>query len=134
MARETQTRVVLLRLAPVAHLEYLGAGAREVLLTYEEYDALSEYTTTVAAYGVAVAVELFEYSDYVGGLRCAADHHAATAVFAAPPAGLLARPRLWWLRRALRRPLYTLSDGDPLIITAAPAEPAAAARPVQVAQ
>jgi hypothetical protein len=136
VAREASAAVVLLHMVPVAHLEYLGAGAREELLSFAEFDALNEYTVTAAAYGVDVAVELFEYSDLTGGILSAAEQLDAAAVFAAPPGGLLARLRLWWLRRALRRPLYTLSDGDPVIITTTQTEtePAAVSRPVGVIQ
>ncbi len=133
-AREAGTDVVLLHMVPVAHLEYLGAGAREALLSFAEFDALSEYRNTVAAYGVAVDVELFEFSDFAGGVLCAADHFDATAVFAAAPAGRLGRLRLWGMRRALRRPLYTLGDSDPAITLTTPAEEAAALGQPVVAQ
>lgn len=133
-AREADAAVALLHLVPVAHLEYLGAGAREALLNPAEFDALSDYTATVAAYGVAVHVELFEFSDYTGGVLSAAEQHDAAAVFAAAPGGLLGRLRLWALRRGLRRPLYTLGDGDPAITLAAPPEAAAVARPVGIVQ
>lgn len=115
MAREAGLPVVLLRLVRVAHLEYLGSGAREALLPYDEFDALNEYLLTAEAYGVPAGVELFEYTDYNGGIASAADQRAAAAVFApAPAAGFasLARLRLWALRRTLRRPLYTLGHGD----------------------
>jgi len=134
-AREAGAAVVLLHLVPVAHLEYLGTGGREALLSFAEFDALNEYAALVAAYGVAVRVELFEYSDLIGGAFCAADQYDATAVFAAAPGGLLGRLRLWSLRRALRRPLYTLGDGDPTItITAPPEEAAAVGQPVRAVQ
>lgn len=133
-AREADAGVTLLHMVPVAHLEYLGAGAREALLSFAEFDALNEYAATVAAYGVAVGVELFEYSDYAGGVVCAAEHFDATAVFAVAPGGWLGRPRLWGLRRGLRRPLYTLGDGDPAITLITPAEEAAALGQPVVAQ
>lgn len=127
-AREAGAAVVLLHMVPVAHLEYLGAGRREALLSFDEFDALGEYAATAAAYSVAVRVELFEYSDMTGGVLSAADHFDAAAIFAAPPAGWLGRLRLWNMRRALRRPLYTLGDGDPAITLVIPPK-AAAARP-----
>lgn len=131
MAREADAAVVIFRMVRVAHLEYLGAGAREALLPYDEYDALNEYAVTAEAYGVPVSVELFEYSDYVGGVLSAAESRTAVAIFAPAPSaivGPLARFRLWWMRRSLRRPLYTLGDTDgPLVWTETPAEDSAAA-------
>ena len=128
-AREAGADVMLLHMVPVAHLEYLGAGAHEALLSFAEFDALNEYAETAAAYGVGAGVELFEYSDFAGGVCCAADHFDAAAVFAAAPGGWLGRLRLWGLRRGLRRPLYTLGDGDPTITLAAPPEEATATAP-----
>ena len=133
-AREADAAVVLLHMVPVAHLEYLGAGAREALLSVAEFDTLNEGAATVAAYGPAVTVEQFEFSDYNGGAVCAAEHYGAAAVFAAAPGGLLGRLRLWALRRGLRRPLYTLGDGDPTITLAIPPEEAAVGQPVRVIQ
>lgn len=124
-ARETGASVVILHMVRVAHLEYLGAGAREALLPYDDYNALAEYAAIVDTYGIGVGVDLFEYSDYVGGLLSAAELHAPLAVFAPAPVGPLAfltRLRLWGLRRALRRPLYTLGQGDPSITITSPAE------------
>lgn len=54
-----------------------------------------------------------EFSDYAGGIISAAEQLNAAAVFAPAPTGPLAALnglRLWWLRRALRRPLYTLNE------------------------
>lgn len=126
MAHEASAAVIILRLVRVAHLEYLGTGAREALLSYEEFDVLSENAATAESYGVPVSVELFEYSDYTGGLLSAAELRSAITVFAPPPGGFIpavARLRLWWLRRSLRVPLFTLGDGDgPLVWKQEPAE------------
>lgn len=139
-ARGTSLPVTIVRMQPVAHLEYLGAGEQEVLLSYEEFDALAEYMATVESYGVKASVETFEYSDYVGGVLGAAGLWPAAAVFAPAPTSAfapLAGFRLWALRRALWRrghcPLYTLGRGDePLVqLTAAPEPNAApAAQPI----
>lgn len=129
MARDAGLAVVMARLVPVAHLEYLGSSAREALLSYDEFDALREYIATAEAYGVPFSIEWFEYSDYIGGVTSAAEQHGAAAVFAPAPGGivgLLARWRLAWLRRTLGRPLYTLEPGDALPAWTEPAEPPAA--------
>ena len=134
MARTAGVGVVMARFVRVAHMEYLGAGAREALLWYEEYDDICEYARTAEAYGVPFSVEMFEYNDYSGGLVSAAEHYDAAVVFAPAPSAIvepLANLRLWWLRRTLGRPLYVLGRGDGPMAwteTAAPA-PNAAARP-----
>lgn len=115
MAREASLPVVIAHMVPVAHLEYLGAGTREELLSFEAYDDLSNYLLTVDAYGVPVRIELFEYSDYNGGVTSASDLYEAAVVFAPAPTGIIetvARWRLWALRRMVRRPLYVLGHGD----------------------
>lgn len=139
MARETAAPVIIARLQPVAHLEYLGAGNEETLLSFEEYDALAEYVATAESYGVKASVQTFEYSDYAGGVRGAAELWSAAVVFApapAAPVGWLARLRLWALRRALWRmarcPLYTLGPDDGPLIQPPPAEVTAPATPAQV--
>jgi hypothetical protein len=118
-SRETETAVVILKLIPVQRLEYLGAGTREELLSYEEFDALRAYSAITAAYGVPVYFQQFEYIDYTGGLLSAAEQLSAVAVFAPAPGGFVApvaRLRLWWLRRVMGRPLYTLGEGDGALI------------------
>ena len=105
LAREWRTAVALVRMEPVAHLEYLGAGLRETLLPYEELVQLQAWTDTVAAYGVPVSLRLFEFTDYLGGVLSAAEQLDATAVFAPAPSGRLpglARLRGWWPRRKTR--------------------------------
>lgn len=131
MAREAAAAITLVRMTPVAHLEYLGSGARETLLSYEEYNLLGECLATAASYGIRADVALFEYSDYAGGLRSAAEQYAPAAVFAPAPGGILpfvAGWRLWALRRTLGRPLYTLGPGDGPLVWLPPA-PADGAEP-----
>jgi len=134
LAREWRAAVVLVKMVPVTHLEYLGAGVEEALLSYEETRQLRVCATTVESYGVAVELRLFQYSDYVGGLLCAAEQLKATAVFAPTPTHWLpglARLRRWWLRRSLGAVLYTLGEGDgPLVLSSPPApHDSAAAQP-----
>lgn len=135
LAREWRAAVILVKMLPVAHLEYLGAGVGETLLSYKESCTLQECAATAESYGVPTDLRLFQYSDVVGGLLSAAEQLGATAVFAPAPTGWLpglARLRSWWLRRALGVPLYTLGAGDaPLVLAlaAAPHASAAGSRP-----
>lgn len=131
MAQEARAALTVVRMVPVAHFEYLGAGEREDLLPYDEFDALAGYVATAEAYGVAVKIELFEYTDYTGGLLSAAEQVAPLAVFAPAPGGpieLLARWRLWLLRRRIGCPFYALNPGDkPPAWTEATPDPSTAA-------
>ena len=121
LAREWRASVTLVKLLPVAHLEYLGADVGETLLSYQDSHALQTCAATVERYGVATDLRLFEYSDYVGGVLSAAEQLGAAAVFAPAPGGWLARPRAWWLRRSLGVPLYTLGAGDEPLVLPLPA-------------
>jgi hypothetical protein len=135
MARESGAAVVILKMIRAAHLEYLGAGIRESLLSYAEFDALRSYVALVESYGAPAAVEYFEYVDYSGGVACAAEQLSAQIVFAPAPTGFMALfdpLRLWWLRRSLTCSLYSLCDGDPPLIWTKP--PADGALPVTVTQ
>ncbi|MBP6786440.1 MAG: hypothetical protein KA170_02540 [Candidatus Promineofilum sp.] len=124
MAQEAGAAVQLTHMVPIIHLEYLGADNGDDLLSYAQYSTLCECIETAEAYGVAVRVEIFEYIDYSGGLKGAAERVSALAVFAPVPGGSIAplrRVRLWALRRTLGRPLYTLDRGDgPLTWTEPP--------------
>ena len=132
MARETGASLLLVEPVRVSHLEYLGAGLREALLPYDRLTALHEYAAAIRDYGIEVTIAPYECTDYIGGLLSAVDQVAPLAVFAPAPGGrlpLLAEARLWYLRRALRRPLYTLSAGDGMARWT-PAAPESAAGPV----
>lgn len=137
MARDVAAEVRILRLLPVARLEDLGAGLREEMLTYGEYETLAGWVDTVKAYGVPAGVDLFEFTDYTGAVLSAAEQLSPVAIFAPAPWGrpaFVGTLRLWWLRRRLARPLYTLGvdDSPPAWTETAPApeqSPAAAAAP-----
>ncbi len=114
-ARGACDELCIVQLLPVSRLEDLGANAREELLSYGQFEALAEWTATAESYGVAVRVELFEYTDYSGALLSAAEQIAPRAMFAPPPGGrpvLFAHAREKLLRRRLGRPWFTLGDGD----------------------
>ena len=124
LAREWRAAVTLVKMLPVVHLEYLGAGVGETLLSYTESCYLQECVATVESYGVPTDLRLFQYSDVVGGVLSAAEQLDATAVFAPAPTGWLpglARLHGWWLRRNLGVPLYTLGADDAPLVLALPA-------------
>lgn len=133
MARDAAGELRIIHLLPVARLEDLGANAREELLPFDRYQALADWAATAESYGVAVHVELFEYSDYAGALLCAAEQTGPRAIFAPPPGGrpaFVARLREKWLRRRLGRPYFTLGpDDSPTAWSETPAE----TRPVATA-
>ena len=114
MARETGAAVRLVEMVAVNRVDLLGDGLEESPLSYTRLEALREYAAAIDGYGIPVAVTTFAYADYVGGLLSAAEQNGARVVFAPAPGGspaFLAAWRGWYLRRALRRPLYTLADG-----------------------
>ena len=114
MARETGAAIALIEMVAVNRVDLLGDSLEESPLPYARLEALGEYAAAIDGYGIAVAVATFAYSDYVGGLLSAAEQNDAQAVFAPAPGGspaFLAAWRGWYLRRALRRPLYSLA-GD----------------------
>lgn len=123
-ARETGAAVLVLRPVPVDHLGDLGAGLHESLLSFAEFDTLQNVANIIGSYGVATGVEMYEYTQLSGGIRSAAEQLDAAAVFAPPPSGPLAALdgwRLWWLRRTLRCPLYTLAASEQWAIINGPA-------------
>jgi hypothetical protein len=134
LAREWRASVVLVMMTAVTHLEYLGDGVDETLLSYAELNQLQDCLSTVESYGVTADTRLFQYSDYVGGLLCAAEQMKAAAVFAPAPAAWLpglARLQRWWLRRRLGAPLYTLGEGDGPLVWTPPTAPGGATAPAK---
>ncbi len=122
MAHETDAAIVLVEIMPVSHIHTLGAEPDE-LLPLARMEALRQYADAVESYGIAVTVATFQCADSVGGLLSACEQAGAAAVFAPAPGGalpFLAAARLWYLRRALRRPLFTLNDGQATVWQARP--------------
>lgn len=122
-ARETGAAVLILRPVPVEHLSDLGASLHEALLSFADFDALQNIVNIVTSYDVATGVQLYEYTHLSGGILSAAEQLNPTAVFAPTPTGPLAALdglRLWWLRRALRCPLYTLENNEQWPVISAP--------------
>ncbi len=123
MAHETDAAIVLVEIMPVSHIHTLGAEPDELLLPLARMEALRQYADAVESYGIAVTVATFQCADPVGGLLSACEQADAAAVFAPAPGGalpFLAAARLWYLRRALRRPLFTLNDGQATVWQARP--------------
>ncbi|HOU40759.1 MAG TPA: hypothetical protein PK829_05785 [Promineifilum sp.] len=114
MAREAGAPIILVEMIPASHIQSLGAEPDETLLPLARMESLRQYADAVEGYGITVTVATFQCADYLGGLLSACEQASATAVFAPAPGGalrFLAAARLWYLRRALRRPLFTLDDG-----------------------
>ena len=113
MARESGAAILLVEMTPASHIQSLGADPDETLLPLARMEALRQYADTVESYGIPLTVTTFQCADPIGGLLSACEQADAAAVFAPAPGGALsfvAAARLWYLRRALRRPLFTLDD------------------------
>lgn len=123
MARETGGAIILVEMVAVSRIQSLGAEPGETLLPLARMEALRQYADTVDSYGIPLTVTTFQYTDPIGGLLSACEQANAAAVFAPAPGGALsfvATARRWYLRRALRRPLYTLDDGQAAVWQAHP--------------
>lgn len=123
MARETGGAIILVEMVAVSRIQSLGAEPGETLLPLARMEALRQYADTVDSYGIPLTVTTFQYTDPIGGLLSACEQANAAAVFAPAPGGTLsfvAAARRWYLRRALRRPLYTLDDGQAAVWQAHP--------------
>lgn len=123
IAHETDAAITLVEMMPISHIHSLGTAADEALLPLARMDALRQFADAVESYGIAVSVATFQCADYLGGLLSACEQADASAVFAPAPGGalpFLAAARLWYLRRALHRPLFTLDDGHAAVWRARP--------------
>lgn len=112
IARDNGAQIEIVRLVPVNHPLDLGDAAGFVNYTARDRCALHECEATAEDYGVQFEAHACAYADYVNAVASIADQLSAAIVFAPPLSSRFSpwrRFSTWRLRRALHRPLYTLS-------------------------
>jgi hypothetical protein len=113
LARNSQARVVVLRLMPVPHASYLGTDFGFLPATPRECRQLDEYRATAEDYGVDLTIEAMESVSSRDALVQAARALAADLLFAyVPPsrAPYWHRFQVWRLHEALGSMLITLDQ------------------------
>lgn len=112
IARDNGAAIEIIRLVPANHPLDLGDAAGMVNYAACDRCALQDCAATAEDYGVRFETHACSYADYVNGMASVAEQLDVAMVFAPPPGGPLAawrRLTTWRLRRALHRPLYSLS-------------------------
>lgn len=116
VARNTDARIVLLRLALANNPGLLGWGM--MAPTAEERRQMEEYASIAEDYGVEFDVQPMQFVTLVDALAQAARQRQAAALFAHIPHSSIPywrRFRLWSLKRQLGDcRLYTLEEPQPI--------------------
>lgn len=118
LARNNGAKVILLRLAPVQHLSYLGTPFGDAPLSSQEYDDLKEYAVTAEDYGVELTLQPMQCYSAFDALVDAAEQIDADTVFARVPPSRFPywqRFQAWQLERrfsAVHRQLFTLNKSN----------------------
>jgi hypothetical protein len=114
MARNDQTKIILLRMIPVTHPEYLGTDYGYCEPTFEEQHAIDEYAATAEDYCVTLILQPMQYINALDAVAEAAEALDAGVVFAHVPESFipfLQKFRIWWLKQHLhQRRLFTLTE------------------------
>ena len=114
LARNSDAKLVILRLASVRHLSYLGSDIGKKPVTSDEYARLRNYEATVEDYGVKLVVASMQCVSELDAVAEAADQLDAQVVFARVPESRIPywqQYQVWKLERRLRqRILYTLTN------------------------
>lgn len=119
LARTNQTTILLLRMIPVTHPQYLGTPYGYCALSGQELKAIGEYGATAEDYQVTLAVQPMQYVTALDAIVDAADLFDVDIVFANIPTSVIPywrQFRTWQLTRRLaakHRRLYTLANDQP---------------------
>ncbi|NJO82847.1 MAG: universal stress protein [Blastochloris sp.] len=129
MARNHGTTVILLRLMPVHHPNYLGESYGGCMPTPKEDDALREYEATAEDYGVEFVIQPMQSAATLSAIVDAAEQLDVEMVFAYIASSRVPfweKLQTWWLTHQLaaaHRQLFTLArlphanQPAPLVIT-----------------
>lgn len=125
LARNDQSRVILLRLTEIQHIRNLGLDFANIPLTPQEYSNLAEYSATAEDYGVEISVAQMQCVSPLNAVVSAAEHVKANVVFVHIPDSripFVRRLRLWQLERQFakaQRQFYTLDTSRHEIVQSA---------------
>ena len=135
LARNSQSRIVLLRLIEVQHARTLGSDYANVPLTPQEYNNLTEYNATAEDYGIDISVVQMQCVYPLDAVVSAAQQVNADVVFVHLPDSwipFLKRMRLWRLEHqfaktqqhfyTLEAPHHEVIQPASSVITALPEE------------
>jgi hypothetical protein len=114
LAHSCGGRIVLVKMVHVEHALYLGTTFGYLQLDERDTHIMQEYAATVADFGLACDVKLFQYWDRFGAIKDAADAMGAAVVFAKPPHSMIpfwSDARFAVLRQHLAQQHLALYDG-----------------------
>jgi hypothetical protein len=85
LAREIKAEIVLLKMLPVQHMQWLGTEFGAMNFTGKDRAALRDYEATVEDYGLSYSSLVFQYHTLTEAIAEAADQVNAHLVFATLP-------------------------------------------------
>jgi hypothetical protein len=119
LARGKQDKVILVKMVPVQHWEWIGTELGFLNLTERDGEEMRNYQKIAETYHVKVEVQLFQYVTLPEAIAEAADYVDAQFVFGALPPSFIPywhKFQVWLLRQRLAqqgRQLYLLEhNGD----------------------
>ena len=118
MARNTQSRLVLLHLIPARSAYLLGTDLGNKLPTKPELDAIGDYQLIAEEYGLEITLQRMQYESFGDALVQAAELTHPSVLFANVPGNIFPfwrRIELWNLRHqlsAMNCRLYTLDEAE----------------------
>src|SRR5436305_12329422 len=82
LARNTGTELILVKMAPVQHLGWLGTEFGSPTLSRQDCEEIRDYEATAEDYGVPLSKQVFQYVFLPEALSDAADYFGVGIVFA----------------------------------------------------
>jgi hypothetical protein len=103
LARRTDSEIVLVKMLPVQHMNWLGTEFGNMHFTQQDRADLQDFQATVEDYGVPYSALTFQYFSLAEALSDVADHVTARLVFATLPKSILPFWYQFQLRGLCRR-------------------------------
>jgi nucleotide-binding universal stress UspA family protein len=103
LAREMKAEIVLLKMVPVQHVQWLGTEFGAMDFTLKDRAELRDYEATVEDYGLLYSSTVFQYLTLTEAIADAADHINADFIFATLPNSLIPYWREYQLHNLRQR-------------------------------